>query len=321
MNISDIQFVLGGRDEGLDALSADNSDWLVDEIFEKTGVRDRHLTGNNETAFTMAKTATDELLENVDRDTIGGLIFVTQSPSSQIPATACALQAACGLPKTSLAFDLNQGCSGFVYGLSVAASLIANGALENCLVVCAETYGNYIAPDDRACRPIFSDGASATLIGSSETGSIGPFVFSTDGNGAQNLMLVPNALIENDAARTRETGPTLHMNGAKVLHFTMGQVPKFTHALLEKASLSTNDVDLFIFHQASNLVLDNLTRLLDLPDKKVIRHLENYGNTVSSTIPIALELERRAGHIRPGMTLLLMGFGVGYSLAGGIVRT
>ncbi|HCO99889.1 MAG: 3-oxoacyl-ACP synthase [Alphaproteobacteria bacterium] len=321
MNISDIQFVLGGRGEGLDTLSADNASWLVDDIFEKTGIRDRHLTGKNETAFTMARAATEELLKNIDRDTIGGLIFVTQSPDSQIPATACVLQAACSLPKTALAFDLNQGCSGFVYGLSVASSLIANGNLENCLLVCAETYGKYIAPDDRACRPIFSDAASAVLIGSGETGSIGPFVFSTDGNGAQNLMLAPNALIENGTARTRETNPTLHMNGAKVLHFTMGQVPKFTRALLEKASLSIDDIDLFIFHQASNLVLDNLTRLLDLADKKVVRHLESYGNTVSSTIPIALELERRAGHIRPGMTLLLMGFGVGYSLAGGIVRT
>lgn len=321
MHISNIQFVLGSRSEGLDALSADNPDWIVDDIVEKTGVRERHLTGDGQTAFSMATEATNALLENVDRDKIGGLIYITQSPGTQIPATACALQAACGLSKTSLAFDLNQGCSGFVYGLSVASSLIANGAIGNCLVVCAETYGDYIAPDDRACRPIFSDGASATLIAPDGPGSIGPFVFSTDGNGAKNLMLAPNALIENESAHTRPDRPTLHMNGAKVLHFTMGQVPKFTRALLDKAALEPDDVDLYVFHQASSLVLDNLTRLLELPDDKVVRHLESYGNTVSSTIPIALELERRSGRIQPGMTILLMGFGVGYSLAGGILRT
>ena len=321
MNILDIHFVLGSRPEGLEELSRDNADWVVDEIVEKTGVRQRHLTGEGETAFTMAKTATEALLQNVDRNTVAGLIYVTQSPDSQIPATACALQAACGLPKTALAFDLNQGCSGFVYGLSVGASLIANGAIGNCLVICAETYSKYIAADDRACRPIFSDGASATLIGSDGPGMIGPFIFSTDGNGAQNLMLAPNELVENGAAHTREGTPTLHMNGAKVLHFTMGQVPKFTRALLDKALITVDDVDLFIFHQASNLVLDNLTRLLELPNEKVVRHLENFGNTVSSTIPIAFELERRAGRIKSGMTILLMGFGVGYSLAGTIVRT
>jgi 3-oxoacyl-[acyl-carrier-protein] synthase-3 len=101
----------------------------------------------------------------------------------------------------------------------------------------------------------------------------------------------------------------------------MSQVPKFTHTLLAKASLKVDDVDLFIFHQASNLVLNNLVRLLELPAPKVVRHLENFGNTVSSTIPIAYELERRAGRIQPGMTILLMGFGVGYSLAGCIART
>ena len=320
MIISEIQFVLGSHAEGLDALATDNAGWAVDEIVKKTGVHNRHLISEEESAFTMAKEATNKLLETVDQKNIDGLIYITQSPDSQIPATSCVLQSVCGLPKKTLAFDLNQGCSGFVYGLSVATSLISNNAIRNCILVCAETYSKYIAPDDRACRPIFSDGASATLIDPAISGEIGPFVFSTDGGGAQNLMLAPSQIIRNETARTRAGGPTLHMNGAKVLHFTMAQVPKFTHELLAKASLKENDIDMFIFHQASDLVLDNLIRLLGLPSHKVVRHLEKIGNTVSSTIPIAYELERRAGRIQPGMTILLMGFGVGYSLAGCITR-
>lgn len=315
MRIDAIEFQLGSRNENLADLSSDNPDWQTDRLFAKTGVMQRHLLGPKESPLTLAQTACDRLLERTGRKKVGGLIYVTQSPESTIPATACLLHERLGLPEACLAFDLNQGCSGFVYGLSLASSLISSQAFDACLVVCAEAYSKYISPHDRTCRPIFSDGASAALVVSDGVGDIGPFVFATDGSGAPNLTLTQQQA--NDGASKQ----LLHMNGPKVLDFTMEAVPNYVLELLKKAALSLEDVDLFIFHQASKVVLDRVGQRLAIDDSKIFRNYREVGNTVSATIPVAMEQAREARVLRPGMTTVLMGFGVGYSLAGCVIRT
>ena len=315
MQIDAIEFQLGSRIEGLADLSNDNPEWQTDRLLAKTGVERRHLLGSGETPLKLAERACERLLQQTGNRKVGGLIYVTQSPESTIPTTACLLHESLGLEESCLAFDLNQGCSGFVYGLSVASGLIKSQAIDNCLVVCAEAYSRYISPHDRTCRPIFSDGASAALIVNDGEGDIGPFVFATDGSGAPNLTLL------QAADQHGSTSQVLHMNGPKVLDFTMEAVPKYVCELLEMSSLSLEDVDLFIFHQASKVVLDRVAHKLALGEDKIFRNYREVGNTVSATIPVAMKEARTADVLRSGMTVVLMGFGVGYSLAGCVLRT
>lgn len=311
MEIAGIEFELGSVTQDLATLATANPDWRMDSLYEKTGVAQLHVAAPGETALSLGISASRKLVEGRDISTVGALIYVTQSPDSLIPTTACLLHRELGLPETCLAFDVNQGCSGFIYGLSLAQAILDSQGIPEALVVCAETYAKHIAPDDRTCRPLFSDGASAVLVRREGQMKVGPFLFLTDGTGAPNLALRPTA----------EGGSALYMNGPQVLLFTMSAVPRAVRELLKRSGLRSEEVDLYIFHQASRVVLDNLQRTLGLPPEKVYRNYEKIGNTVSATIPIALRQAREEGRLGEGMTVLLMGFGVGYSLAGCILRT
>ena len=315
MQIGAIEFKLGSKIETLAQACEHNPDWQADRLFAKTGIMQRHLAAPGESPLSLAVEACERVLNNAGRDHIDGLIYVTQSPESTIPTTACLLHERLSLPEKCLAFDLNQGCSGFVYGLSMASGLLRTDQITQCLLVCAEGYSKYIAPDDRTCRPIFSDGASAVLIDAEGSGDIGPFVFATDGTGAPNLALKKN----NGAAVVGDQ--VLHMNGPKVLEFTMEAVPASVSHLIDKAGLTFADIDMFIFHQASKVVLDRVRRKLDISEAKMFRNYRDTGNTVSATIPVAMKQARSTGILGTNMTVLIMGFGVGYSLAGCIVRT
>ena len=313
MRIASIEYELGGIQESWEDIQNDNAEWSVAALAAKTGIEVRHVATSEQTALTLAVAACSRLLDRVGRSSIDGLVYVTQSPDTKIPANACILHEKLLLPKQCLAFDVNQGCSGFVYGVTIVTSLMAYTGMSCALVVCSDTYRRYVSRSDRACRPIFSDGASATLLVKDGPGSIGPFEFMTDGSGAPNLTLRHSL----NPGFTEE----LYMDGPRVLMFTMAAVPKATASLLERAGLQMEDIDLFVDHQASAVVLDSIQRRLKIPDEKFLRCLEDFGNTVSSTIPIALKYAIDSGRLKDGMTVLLMGFGVGYSVAGCIVRT
>jgi 3-oxoacyl-[acyl-carrier-protein] synthase-3 len=312
MRIAGIAYQLASKIESLAELQAVNPDWRVGHLYEKVGIDKRYVSTPEETPLTLGVQAAERLLEGVDRSTIDGVVYVTQTPDSLIPTTACLLHAKLGLPGHAFAFDVNQGCAGFVYGLSLGTSLLESHGLGRCLVVCAETYSKHIAITDRTCRPIFSDGAAAVLVERDGPGRIGPFVFVTDGTGAPHLMLRPGA----DGG-----APHLFMDGPAVLLFTMNAVPRAVRELLEKEKLGLDDVDLFVFHQASRVVLDNIRRTLKLDEARLFRNYQEMGNTVSATIPIALRQAEEAGRLGPGQTVMLIGFGVGLSLAACLVRT
>ena len=315
MQIRAIEFKLGSKIETLAQACEHNPDWQADRLFAKTGIMQRHLATPEESPLSLAVDACERVLDDAGRNDVDGLIYVTQSPESTIPTTACLLHERLGLAENCLAFDLNQGCSGFVYGLSMASGLIRTEQITRCLLVCAEGYSKYISPQDRTCRPIFSDGASAVIIEAGGSGDIGPFVFATDGTGAPNLTLKKN----NGVAGVGDQ--VLHMNGPKVLEFTMEAVPAYVTRLIDKAELVIGDIDMFVFHQASKVVLDRVRRKLDINEAKMFRNYRDMGNTVSATIPVAMKQAQSAGILAPDMTVLIMGFGVGYSLAGCIVRT
>jgi 3-oxoacyl-[acyl-carrier-protein] synthase-3 len=243
---------------------------------------------------------------------IDALIFVTQSPDYFLPATSCLLQDSLGLSKSCLTFDINQGCSGFVYGLGVSTALISAGFVNKVLLLCGDTYTRYIRQDDRTCRPIFSDGAAAIVVSRSRQSMIGPFVFGSDGLGGENLIVKSGAFREK-SLQPNISMPEILMNGPKVFLFTLSAVPKLVDTLLEEAGIALGDIDLFVFHQASAIVIESIVRKLELPANKVYSNLAERGNMVSASIPIALSDAARSGRLRAGDIVLLCGFGVGYS--------
>tara|TARA_B110000208_G_scaffold94900_1_gene118944 strand:+ start:495 stop:1454 length:960 start_codon:yes stop_codon:yes gene_type:complete len=311
--IKKIEYYLPDVTENGQDLLNDNPDWSIEDIQSKTGIYQRHIA-TEEDMIEMARLATEKLFDNgVNRDVIDLLILVTQSPAYPLPTSACILHGKLNLKKSCMAFDVNLGCSGFVYALAMCSSLIESGIASSGLIVCSETYTKYIDSSDRTCRPLFSDGAAAVLIAKSSDDKIGPFELGTDGSGADYLIVKPN--VDKPSLPDK-----LYMNGSQVFMFTMNRVPKCVDALLDSSAINLNDIDMFIFHQASKLVIENLIRRLELDEEKVFVNYKNVGNTVSASIPIALKDAAIQGRLKEGDTVMLIGFGVGLSWGATLVR-
>jgi 3-oxoacyl-[acyl-carrier-protein] synthase-3 len=314
-----------------DELGALYPAWPAEKILDKTGIRERRIAAPEETAADLAFHAAVKLFDSgaAVRDEIDFLILCTQAPDFILPTTACILQDRLGLPRDIGAFDMNLGCSGFVYGLSVAAGLIAAGAAANILLLTADTYSKYIHDRDKSVRTLFGDGAAATLVSRSDEGTIGPFVFGTDGGGAQDLIVeaggfrtarsAETALEQEDRTGNIRSRDNLYMNGANVMNFSLREVPRTFARLLELTRSAPEEVDFVVLHQANKFMLDALQRKLALPPDKVPRRYEDVGNTVSSTIPFVLADLRESGQMAPGTRFMLIGFGVGLSWAGAAV--
>lgn len=315
-------------------LAQELGNWDAEQILKKTGIASRHIAANNECASDLGVAAAQKLFEKgicAPAD-IDFLLFCTQSPDYYLPASACLIQNRLGLPITCGAIDFNQGCTGYVYGLALAKSMIEANVATNVLLITAETYSKFVNPRDRSVRTIFGDGASATLIQpvDSDTDLIGPFVFGTDGRGANNLIvpagglrqpLNAEALIEKeDESGNWRSAQNLYMNGAEIFNFTLQSVPKVVNQLLILSEQTLDKIDYFVFHQANKFMLEHLRTKMKINPEKFWLNLENVGNTVSSTIPIALETALQEQKIRSGDRVMLVGFGVGYSLAGAVVQ-
>jgi 3-oxoacyl-[acyl-carrier-protein] synthase-3 len=315
-------------------LAGELGDWTAEKIFDKTGIRSRRVSAAEECASDLGVAAAQRLFETgvCAPGAVDFLIFCTQSPDYFLPATACTMQARLGLRTSCGAVDINQGCSGFVYGLALAKSLVEAGTASCVLLVTADTYSKFLHPRDRSVRTIFGDGAAATLVVHSDGDEelIGPFVLGTDGRGARNLIVPVGGLrrrpsSETAVAREAEGGnwrsdQNLFMNGAEIFNFTLSTVPLAVQQLLEKANGGLHRVDYFVFHQANRFMLERLRDKLKIAPEKFLIDLEDCGNTVSSTIPLALERARRGGKITSGQRVMLVGFGVGYSWAAAMIR-
>ena len=311
VDIETIEYYLPERVEDNDLLEEENADWRMSDLVKKTGVLKRYISDKNQTSVDMAVIAAEKIFQNgVDRHEIDFVVLVTQSPDYLLPTSACIIQDKLNLKKECMAFDINLGCSGYIYGLSVCSGLIETGVAKKGLLICSETYTKFIDKSDRTCRPLFGDGAAATLLTACVNDKLGPFTFGTDGSGYDNLILRGSgARVENDSNAINN----LFMEGAKVFMFTMDMVPKSVEGMLKKVDLSIDEIDLFVFHQASKLVIDNITRRLDLPEEKVFRNYQDIGNTVSASIPIALKDAEDKKVLKRGDKVMLAGFGVGFS--------
>jgi 3-oxoacyl-[acyl-carrier-protein] synthase-3 len=326
-----VEYHLPERVLSNDDLTSAFPDWSVGKVAEKTGILQRHLAGPEECASDLAVAAAQKLFASgaCRPEEIDFLLFCTQSPDYFLPTTACILQERLGLPTTIGALDFNLGCSGFVYGLSLAKGLIETGQATRVLLLTAETYSKFLHPEDRSVRSLFGDAAAATLVqGRPDRCAgllpwIGPFVFGTDGRGRDNL-IVPKGGMRGPSRNGNATAQHpdhLHMNGPEIFSFTLRVVPKAVTELLARAEKTIDEVDLFVFHQANRYMLEHLRDKLKIPPEKFVVALSHCGNTVSSTIPIALKEAAANGAPPPGKVIMLVGFGVGYSWGATLIRS
>jgi 3-oxoacyl-[acyl-carrier-protein] synthase-3 len=332
-----VTYSLPGRRLTNEQLAVDFPEWPPEKIELKTGIRERRITGPEECASDLAYRAALDLFSSgvCGATDIDFVLLCTQSPDYFLPTTACLLQSRLGVPTTAGALDFNLGCSGYVYGLSLAKGLVETGQAGRVLLLTAETYSKLIHSRDRSVRTLFGDAGAATLVAAtpaeaSDEALVGPFVFGTDGTGGPNLIVPSGAFRqphspESHVASADEQGnwrapANIFMDGAEIFNFTLRTIPDCVNRLLGKAGLGRDDVDLFVFHQANGYMLEHLRRKLGIPRERFVVALADVGNTVSATIPIALYEASRSGQLRPGMRVALVGFGVGYSWGACLVR-
>ena len=325
--IKDIAYYLPKKVLTNDQIAEMFPEWSAEKVANKVGITERHISAPDETATDMAYKAAERLFaQGVDRSTIDFVLLCTQSGDYFLPSSACLLQDRLGLSTHCGALDFNLGCSGYEYGLAMAKGLIAADVAHNVLLLTAETYTKYIHPQDKGNRTIFGDGASASLISTEGFAEIGEVVVGTDGSGAGNLIVrslgarhkEPMNDLHVDEEEGLISGDHLYMHGGNVFNFTADVVPPMVEELLNKSGLTQDDVDLWVFHQANKYMINYLRKLLDIDKEKFYLYMEKVGNTVSSTIPIALVEARHEGRLKGNV--LLAGFGVGLSWGGVMLK-
>jgi 3-oxoacyl-[acyl-carrier-protein] synthase III len=307
-------------------LAVEFPDWTPEKIAGKTGIAERRIASPEECSSDLAYAAARQLFQSgaCAPSDIDFVLFCTQSPDYFLPTTACLLQQRLELSTSCGALDFNLGCSGWVYGLGLAKGLVESGQAGKVLLLTAETYSKYLDPEDRGARTIFGDGAAATLVSgvpgqfTSAAPYIGPVVCGTEGSGGHHLIVRQGG--SRGLGALDPGGRYLSMNGPEIFTFTLRVVPSVVRRALENARLTLDSIDLVIFHQANQYMLDHLRKKLAIPAEKFVLDIADCGNTVSSTIPIALARSIRKGIARPGNTILTVGFGVGLSWAASVIR-
>ena len=301
-------------------------EWTKEKIEKKLGIKQRHITAEGETASDIAIKAAEQLFVGSDiaKDKIDYLIFITQSPDYHLPTTACVIQNRMGLSHKLTAIDVNLGCNGYIVGLSLAKAVIMSGQAKNVLLLTGETYSKYMHEKDKSNRTIFGDGASATVISTDGIAEIGNFVIGTDGEGAENLIvktggarqLKPANDLVFDEFGNPHSSDNLYMDGPAILNYSLEFLTGLVNDVLERNGLTMDDIDLHVYHQA-NIFLANLERkTLRIPPEKYYISIENTGNTVSSTIPIALCEAMKERKLNKGMKVLSIAQGLGYTWGG-----
>ncbi|WP_164101336.1 ketoacyl-ACP synthase III [Candidatus Laterigemmans baculatus] len=324
--IGPIAVHLPSRVETNDQLQAEYPNWDLELIASKTGIYRRHIAAPEETASDLAVAAAEKLFaqEQIDPASIDFLLYCTQTPDYPLPTTSCLIQDRLGLPVHCGALDYNLGCSGFVYGLALADGLIRSGAVRRVLLLTAETYSKYIDPADRSLRTIFGDGAAATLVEADPECSLFGFRFGTDGSGADTLLVSDGgarATADRIKPRHRKRWDSrLYMDGPSLINFTVDAVPRLVDQILQREGYSKDQIELFLMHQATRKMLEQLQSRMEVDEQRMPIVLENCGNTVSATIPILIHTLRGTGVLRPDELNMMVGFGVGWSWAGCLWR-
>lgn len=303
-------------------------EWTVEKVASKVGISSRHIAAVDETAGDMAVKAAEKLFTEykIEKADIDFVILCTQSQDYYLPSTACVIQERLGLPTACGAFDINLGCSGYEYELAIAKGLILGGIAKNVLLLTAETYTKYIHPKDKGNRTIFGDGGTATLVSTEGFAEIGEFSLGTNGKGAESLIVKTGCSRQpekaNDLVFDENGNPYgsdyLYMNGKAIFDFTSDAVPVMVKDCLQKNHLKLDDLSLVVFHQANKYMINYLRKLLEIDKEKFYVFMETVGNTVSSTIPIALYEAQKEDKLHGNV--LIAGFGVGFSWGATVLK-
>ena len=301
--------------------------------FEKmVGVKERHVAPNGMTTSDLAFRAANELDDLWSSDDVDAILFVSQTPDYQLPATACVLHKRLGVKKSCVAFDINLGCSGFVYGLYIASSLLNNGNIRKVMLLGGDCSLKPVSVDDQSAAPLFGDSGFAIVLDYDETALPIDYSFCTDGSGYKAIVQ-PGVTFAGrmpvsygDDLKTRNVGnllsrtegsvacpSELHMDGMDVFNFTINEVPDLIKEQMERSGLTEQNVDLMVLHQANKFVLKNVAMATGFSMKKVPISIDRYGNTSSTSIPLTL-CDYSMSHPGTGKKKVLMaGFGVGLS--------
>lgn len=327
--IKAITYVLPDKEVTNEDLVSEFPEWSVEKIADKVGINRRFVVEENETSADLAVKAAEKLFQKnpgIERNAIDFVLFCTQSPDYFLPTSACVIQDRLGLPTSCGALDFNLGCSGYVYGLSLAKGLILGDIAHNVLLLTSETYSKFMHPKDKGNRTIFGDAGSATLISTDGFAEIGNFSLGTDGRGAENLMVKSGGMRYreqlNDLQFEENGNPRssdhLFMNGTEIFNFTIDAVPALVEDTLVKNALSRDKIDGYVFHQANKFMINFLRKKLKIQPEKFYMYMSEVGNTVSNTIPIVITEKLKESTLHGN--ILLAGFGVGYSWGGCIVK-
>jgi 3-oxoacyl-[acyl-carrier-protein] synthase-3 len=303
----------------------------LQKVIKGVGVERRRVAPEGLCTSDLAHAAAIELMADLGwaREDIDLLVFVSQSGDYVLPATACLLQNRLGLPKSCAAFDLGLGCSGYVYGLWVTSQLLGSLGGKKALLLVGDTSTWSLAPNDRAVQFLFGDAATATAIERRPDAPDMTFVLGTDGGGGDHLIIPGggkrSALTK--ASFDRQTGADgvtrgpmdLFMDGPQVFNFTLREVPALIAQTLVSANWTLDSVSKFVFHQANVYLIDYLAKRSKLPADRVVKALQNYGNTSSASIPLAIADKLGDQLAREDSNLLLAGFGVGWSWGGAAI--
>jgi 3-oxoacyl-[acyl-carrier-protein] synthase III len=295
----------------------------VKSVVDMIGVETRHVAAPHQTTADLCEAAARVVLERLSwaPETVDALIFVSQTPDYRLPATACALHGKLALPTTCQAFDVNLGCSGYVYGLWLAHALIAAG-VRRVLLLAGDTISKTVDPADRGTALVFGDAGSATALEAEVSAPAAYFVLGTDGSGAQSL-IIPQGGYRPAQDAAADDGPApdrLHMNGGEVFAFTLKAVPALIRDTLAVAGRGIDDVDAVLLHQANRFMLRHLVKKIGADPDRVPINIDRYGNTSSATIPLLLTTDL-ATRVTGGPSRMLMaGFGVGLSWAGALIE-
>ena len=308
-------------------LTNDDLSQMVDTSDEwirtRTGIGERRIAGDDETTLTLSLRAARQALERAGLNPahLDLIIVATVTPEHTFPATACLVQDGLGATNAA-AFDLSAGCTGFVYGLSVAADLIAGGNYDTALVIGAETLSRITDWNDRATCVLFGDGAGAVVLqGSEAKGGVLATILGADGSGGDLLKLPAGGSREPASHRTVAEGRHyLQMRGREVFRFAVRKMPAATRQVLERAGEDLESLDLLIPHQANQRIIQSATRGLKIPPEKVFSNLERYGNTSSASIPIALCEAVEQGRVQRDDLVVCVGFGAGLTWGAAAIR-
>ena len=266
-------------------------------IRTRTGIEARHLAESDVSVSDMATRAAELALQSagVSIDEIEAIVCATATASA-FPATACVVQANLGA-KAAVAFDVSAACSGFIFAMDTAKSLMDSKGFKKTIVIGAEKMGSLIDWDDRSTAVLFGDGAGAVVLGEDEIASIDSIILGSDGTGGKHLY-------ENDEGK-------IVMNGREVFKFAVRKMPEIVLDSLNKADKSLNDLDVLVPHQANRRIIDAAMERLDLEEEKVVMTIQDHANTSAASIPLALAEAVKSGKIQDGQTVVIAGFGAG----------